>query len=312
MAFLDKQKTLDAQAKAAEDELNAALEAERPEELAPKEDTEEETSSEGQVEADVTPAPKEDHDWQKRYNDLRSWVDKKLRPEYKGEIDTLKKQVDELKTQLTEFSQNNAPADLPETAEDIENLRSESPAAYNAILKIAEGIADRIVEQKTKSWKDDIAAIKEAQAQNAEQQAWIKLQKKHPNLDLEALADGQDDNFNAWTNTKSDRFLAPLFDSKEDVEAASDVLTAYEKETGVGKKRSRTTAGAADVNAPSQPDIPKGDRGYDFSESEIQRMSDKELDKNMEKIEQAQAKGRILNDLTDPVNAQRKLGAMAA
>lgn len=318
MAFVNKEEYLEKSTKNAEKELEEAIEAERPEELALKEDEDkpsaEDSQEEGQeeeLEAEKTPEPKQEHDWQKRYNDLRRWVDKKLRPEYQGKIDDLNGKLEELSTKVEDMAKSGAPAELPESAGEIEALKEDNPAAYNAITAMARQIAEDIVKEKTKDISGKLQQIEAQQVRNAEEAAFIKLQRLHPELDLKELAEGLDSRFNDWADTKSERFLSPLFDQKEDVQAASDVLTAYKKETGL-KARS-PKKGSQDVSDKSAASVPKGDKGYDYRESDIQNMSDRDLEKHMEKIEEAELKGRIFYDLSgDPVKEQRRLGAMAA
>jgi len=319
MSFFDKEAQNKKNTDEAEKELEEALEAERPEDLAPKEENNkegaesQEENAETASEVEETPQPKNEHNWEKRYNDLRSWVDKKLRPEYKGQIDDLKGEIDSLKDQMSSMSAQAAPADMPQTAEDIETLKNDNPAAYNAITTMARNIAEEIVKDKTKNFQKDIDALNAYRAETAEQAAFVDLAGRFVEfgLDVPLMAQGGDESFNAWADTKSKRFLSPLYDSKEDVEAAADVLTAYIKETGISRRKPKTAATTV-KDGGGAPDIPKGDKGYDFLESQIQNMSDKELEKNMEAIEEADRKGRIIYDLTKPLEAQRKLGAVAA
>jgi hypothetical protein len=317
MPFFDKDAANAASVQRAEDDLNAAIAAERPEELA---QTDEEKKPKGTVKP-KTPASDEipsgeGHNWEKRYGDLRRYIDTVLTPKQKKEVDELKGKMDELTKKLDNLANKAAPAALPQTVEEVEAMKRENPAAYRAIEHIAGKLAEAIIAEKTEGLRKSVETVEQYSRQNAEEAAYIKLQKKHPKLDLDRL--DSDTKFQEWCGRKSKAFLAPLFTNKEDVDAASDVLTAYETECGIGttKKADVNTArkeAGKEVKAPSQVEVNDEDNGYDFTESQLENMSGAEFDRRSEEINKALKTNRVLRDISDPgINAARRQAARAA
>lgn len=314
MTFVNKDKMLEASHAAAEAELNGALEEERPEQLAEAAAEGSEAAEEPQAEDKSADGVLSDEEatWKDRYGNLRRYIDTKLKPAQKETTDELQQAVDALKSQVDTLTTAAAPSDMPETDADVAALKEENPAAYNALLRMASGIAETIVTDKMKGLQESVEGIRKGQEKNAEEAAFVELQRRHPRLNLLALSEAEDTAFNAWADTKSERFLEPLYNQKDNVDAASDVLDAYEQATGVNKKRKTRQAGADDVSVPNSPDLPKSSSGFEFSESQIANESDAWYAANAEAIGLADRAGKILMDVTDPIGAQRLKGARAA
>lgn len=316
MAFFNKEDATASAVKRAEDDLNAAIAAERPEELA----QEQVNPSKGTVKpktptSDEMPSG-EGHNWEKRYGDLRRYIDTVLTPKHKKEVDSLSDSVKDLTKKVDLLAAKSAPASLPQTIEEVETMRKDNPAAYRAIEHIATKLAEDIVASKTEGLRKDMDTVQEFSRQNAEQAAFIKLQKLHPKLDMDKL--DKDPKFQEWCGRKSEAFLAPLFTQKENVAAASDVLTAFETECGIGQTKkadvneARREAGKV-VKAPSQVEVESNDEGYDFTESQLENMSGTEFEKNSAAIQKALDANRVLRDISNPnINAARRQAARAA
>ena len=309
--MFDKETLRNAKISEAEKELDEALAAERPDELGAKL-----AAKEANTEVKETPeAAKEEVpevvdgvNWKQRYGNLQRYIDKSLKPDFEGKIKGLSATVEQLQTQLESFKKSAAPAELPTSIEEVEALKKENPAAYAAISAIAQGIADKIVSDKVKGLEGQMLEINTRQKQTAEEAAFVALQRRHKDLDLVALNDDPD--FHEWLNGKPKIFQAALRENKTDIDAADEVIKLYKLEHGVGKKQAKAEkssladAGAKAVSVKSgKPDVSVDSGGYEFSESQIERMSSKEFEKNADKIAKAQQEGRIFPDLTDPVKA---------
>ena len=312
MSFVNVDKMKAAQLKKTEDDLTAAIEKERPADLAPPKEGETPPAKKGSEE-DI-PAVIDGVNWKDRYGNLQRYIDTVLKPKFKTEVDGLKTEVQGLKTKFETLSTRAAPVALPKSEEDIEALEQENPAAYNAIVKVAERIANRLYEEKTASLNESVNEIQTERKKSREEAAFIRLQKLHPDIDLLSLED--DVQFQSWLFSKSKRFQEALTSQKEDVDAASDVLSLYKHEVlSKGKKAPKpSNEGAHEVAPKSTPDLPVVNSGWDFVESEIKAMDDANprwFEKNAAAIMEAESKGRILMDIADPHGAARKMAARA-
>lgn len=321
MPFLSVDKDADIQRGVdnADKELTAALEAERPDELVAKDEADQ-AAKEGK-ELPPTPSP-DGHDWKARYGNLQKYIEKTLKPKFQAEIDTLNAKVKQLSESLEETSKSVTPTELPTSVEEVEALKKDSPAAYNAILTISKQMAERIVVEKTKHLSEGFESLRTKERQNTEEANFLALQKLHPDLDIKALE--TDEVFLEWIGGKSKRTQDALFENKDDVDAASDVLTLYKLEMGIKKAPSKDTkkeikntrkAAATDVNTSSGFMPPSPDSGYDFTESQIDIMDKQDprwYDRNAEAIDKAIKAGRVLMDVSDPAGAQRRINARAA
>ena len=310
MSFMNVDKMKAAQLKKTEDALTAAIEKERPADLAPPKGDE----TPAKASKDDVPEVIEGVNWKDRYGNLQRYIDTVLKPKFKTEVDGLKTEVQGLKTKIETLSTRAAPAALPQSEADIQALAQENPAAYSAIVKVAETIATKLYEEKTASLRDDMRGIQQERQQSREEAAFIKLQKLHPDIDLLSLED--DAQFQTWLFSKSKRFQEALTSQKEDVDAASDVLTLYKHEVlNKSKKPAKpSNEGAHEIAPKSPPDLPVVNSGWDFVESEIKAMDESNprwFEKHAEKIEEAMQKGRILMDISDPIGATRRMAARA-
>lgn len=291
----------------AEQELEEAIKAERPEDLAPKEEENSEETSEEVKESKVPENVPGDedadgHDWKTRYGNLRRYMQKEL-DRRDGITKEKNDEITSLKGQLEQTAKSTN-VSLPETDEDLEQLKTENPGAYNSIIKIAKSIADDVVEDKMAALRTDVDAINNRSKKNVEDAAEVALQKRHPKLDIANL--GTDTKFMEWFGTLSKKHQADLTENKEDVESASFVLRAYEREVLEADPKSKKDALVKDVNREASRDVKTSgaknpsdaqpDKGYDFLESEIERMPPKVFEEKADDIEKAYRNGRVLMD----------------
>jgi len=307
MTFFNRD-TSAAKIEQAEQELNAALENERPDELGAKLPKPVVPAAEGEV-----PEVIDGHNWKERYANLQRLRQKNL-DEHKTAISNLNTQISGLQEQINNFVKKQAPASLPESDEDVAALREQNPAAYNAITRLAKQIADDIVQDKMKDLQSEVTAIRQGQKKNSKEANWIALQKRHPDIDLAAL--GEDSQFHIWVQSKSQRLQDAIYGEDMDVEAASEVLDLYKVAfPPASKSKAKKPVTNEDVPVKSRPAIPEKSAGWDFTESQIDEMARRDhrwFDANAEAIEKAQRSGRILMDISDPLGAARRAASEAA
>jgi hypothetical protein len=296
-----------------EDELDAILESERPDELGAKTAAKEADAKRAkgeQPEYSDVPEIVEGVNWKQRYANLQKYIDKNLKVKHKEETDALTAKLDKLSADVAGMTARAAPAELPTSKAEVESLRTENPAAYAAIVAIAGDIADRLYNDKVKSLEGTVNEINKRQSQSAEEAAFIALQRRHKDVDLTALNESVE--FHEWLNTKSTRMQKALRENKGDVDAASEVIDLYKYENGLVGKKKASQRDNSDSDAARQPKL-KGGKvelsdevldGFDFAESEISAMSASEFDKKSALIEKAMQEGRIFPDVSDPNKAR--------
>lgn len=313
MALYNRDKALADNVKRAEDDLKQALEKERPDELGkPKPGEKEE-----KVEPIKAPGDSEDMTWKDRYGNLQRYV-QKIKDENKQTVAKLTADIDKLKEQVDGMTAKGAPTELPQSDEELNDLKKNNPSAYNAIVKLATGIADEIVTRKTKDLSSKFQEIETKAKEVKEEEAFVQLAKLHPELDVYNL--DADPRFVEWFDKQPARIQSILTDQKEDVAAASSVLRMFEQEYGIGKKKSteklpKKSSAAQEVEVGGTPNIPQPPAGYEFTESQIDemdRVNPKWFDENAERIEKAIKEGRVLLDITDPIGTARRLASRAA
>jgi hypothetical protein len=309
--FFDPSKVTEATINKAEQELNAAIESERPDTLAPPEDKNQEKPG------FVKEVPVDNGtNWQKRYGDLQRYIDKTIKPKHEAEVKGLKDKLAELEAKVNSLVNKSAPADMPSSVAEIEALKQESPGAYAAIVALATNIAEGIVANKVKDYDSKFAEVTEAQKKNRDEADYIELKRRHP--DLDELAENEQ--FHTWLQSQPAIFQKAIYGVEgqpKDVDAADGVLkmykAAYPKD---GTKQTKKKAsGKDDVNLSSQPDLPSKGSSWDFSESQIEAMDKKNpnwFEKNAEAIDKAIREGRILRDISDPHGSAVRVAAQAA
>lgn len=305
MTFLNREDIVKENIAKAEREVEEAVAAERNEIPAKPEDN--------QPQEEPSQPAADGHDWKKRAADKDRYITK-LKKDHEAEVNAFKDQLKALEDKVSSMARAQSPAELPQTAADIEALKTENPAAYHAFIGIATKVAEDMVQDRLRGMERDVAEVKKARKEAAEEAAFIMLQKRHPDIDIQSLE--TDEEFNEWISGKSKRTQDALFNNKEDVDAASEVLDLYRYEV-LSKKakpaKPQSKPGIHEVAPKGQPNIPSQQAGWEFTESQLEEMDRKDprwFERNIEKIEKAMREGRILKDVSDPLGSQRRMAAM--
>lgn len=278
-----------------EDEEIAALEAEQQED----QELQEELSQ---------PAPSDpvEANWAKRYADLRAHTAKQQK-DWKAREAELQKQA--------EAARQSQPNAVPVTEEELEDYINTYPKVGALINKIVENqLQSRMKgsEEKLAELEADREALKEEKAKKA-------LAKRVPEFfgdDDGLLSDGSQaivarPEFNDWVmSTQDDPEDGWIFEAiyqSLNVGQAAAAINLWKSETGfsVGGKPKRKTKAKSDADAASsvrtagKPTISESGKGdYDYSDSQVARMSSREFEQHEEAIEKAQREGRYLYDLS--------------
>ena len=266
------------------------------------EDTEGEPSSEESVEPQVqaedrteqkeerkAKAQEDDEDlsaeeksFKKRYSDIRRHMQDK-ESEHKAELEKLKAQLDAAtRNELV----------LPKTAEDVEAWAKK----YPDVAGIVEAIAEKKANERAADLDGRLKEIEGLRVQAKREKAEAELYNLHP--DFNTIR--EDDAFHDWASDQPKWVQDALYENTDDAKSVARVIDLYKTDKGITtKKNNSADKGAAASVSTRRTAAPEADEraGY-FSESQVQKMSMKEYEKNMDAIMDAQRKGKFIYDLT--------------
>ena len=269
------------------------------------EDTEDQPSSEESVEPKVqatsdteqkeerkAEAPKEDDDselsaeernFKKRYGDLRRHVQEKEQE--------WKLKFEKLEMQLEKAARNELV--LPKTEQDIEAWA----AKYPDVAGIVEAIADRKAQERSSDIDKRLSEIEELRLSAKRQKAEAELMQMHP--DFEQLR--QDDAFHDWAEEQPKWVQDALYENAEDAKAVGRVIDLYKADKGINAKPNKSSSdkdAAASVRTKRNTTPIDDESGTYFSESQVNKMSDDEFEKNLKAIQEAQKNKKFIYDVS--------------
>lgn len=249
----------------------------------PREDTTQTSSQEDEMDA----LSDEEASFKKRYGDLRAYQARK-NEEHRKALEAKERELEEARE-----TQRIASLDLM-SDEQFAEAAQEHPIVQRMIFTAVEKAkaelesTNRKREQKIKEDREE-AAFETAQA---------KIRKAHPDYDEIFEAETEyAKKFYAWLQGRPQRVKDRILEGDED--ETIDAITLW-KETQP-KRRGRppkTEDAAQEVVASDRVSEPSSKGQYDFKESDIANMSDKEFVRIAEDFEKAQAAGRVLYDIS--------------
>lgn len=247
-------------------------------EAAPQPDPVEKTATQEVGETFVD--TKKDHDYKKRYDDLKSHYDKKL-AEWKEEKDKLQdswKSAESVEKDIR----------IPKTQEEYEELQQTNPELYNTITALSNAKA----EQKVKNLSEELEKYKASETRLQREKAYEELLRLQPEFDkLKA-----DNKFLKWLETQPKSISSGIYDNGTDAKWASRVVDLYKADTGKPKRSvSRGEDAAVSVKSPQVREVrstdEKGNRIW--KASEIERLKPWEFEKFEKEIDKARSEGRL-------------------
>jgi len=223
---------------------------------------------------------KKDHDYKKRYDDLKSHYDKKL-TEWKEE-------KDKLQTSWKKTESMSKDIRIPKTQAEYEELQHENPELYDTI----ETLSSAKAEQQVKNLSEELEQYKGREGKLQREKAYEELLRLQP--DFAKLK--SDNKFLEWLETQPKSISSGIYDNGTDAKWASRVVDLYRSDTGKPKRSlSRQEDAAASVQASQARDVKttdaKGNRIW--KASEIERMKPWEFERLEKEIDQARSEGRL-------------------
>lgn len=226
----------------------------------------------------------EEKTWKKRHGDLRSYSSKQLN-ERDAEIKRLKDQLEQSTQEELKF---------PKTEAEIDAWMKKFPDVAGIVKSIAmkEALeANRKIDERLK----DLTTREEKSAKKLAQE---KLASLHPDF-FDEIRDSEE--FETWLDSKSKRVQDALYDNDTDWQAASEVIDMYKLEKNIKPKRqSRDERRDAAREVPNRRSttVPSGSGEFRFSESQIEKMSQAEYERNEPEINKAIQEGKFDYDIS--------------
>lgn len=232
------------------------------------------------------PDSAEERSFKKRYGDLR-------RHSQKQQLD-LQKQIDELKTQLEAATKQSI--SLPKSEEELDAWANE----YPDVAKIVETIAIKKAREQSKEFESRLQKINEMAEETAKQKAEAELMRLHPDFDQIR----EQDEFHDWVEKQPKWVQSALYDNENDAISAARAIDLYKADKGITAKQTKQSSKADSIAAArtvrtsnkARPESESED-GL-FYESQVEKMSSLEYEKNQEAIIAAIRAGKFVYDKT--------------
>lgn len=224
----------------------------------------------------------EEKSFKKRYGDLRRHSQQQQT--------TLQKQIDELRSQLQSSTEKQIK--LPKSEEEL----SEWARAYPDVAKIVETIAIKKAKEQTQALDERFKQLDEREHQTSKDKAEAELMRLHP--DFDNIRD--DDAFHTWVDEQPKWVQDALYDNENDARAAARAIDLYKADKGIKAKRTSPDKSAAEsVNTRGSRSAPTGEsKDGVFYESQVNKMSTFEYEKNQEAIAKALQSGKFVYDIS--------------
>jgi hypothetical protein len=241
-----------------------------------------EATEETEVTEEKEPTSAEERTFKKRYGDLRRHTQEKEK-----EFQT---QLDELKKQLNKATKKEMK--LPKSDEDITEWAKE----YPDVAAIVETIAMKKAKEQSDELSDRIKQIDERDANSIKEKAEVELLKLHP--DFNNIRESDD--FHDWAEDQPKWVQNALYENDNDAKSAARAIDLYKSDKGIGKteKKSNDAGAAKAVTTKSKTSVSEINNAVTYKESDVERMSAQQYEKQADKIMEAIRSGNFVYDVS--------------
>ena len=274
-AFMDKRSTHEERIKKDEEELEKLKKEAKGET--------EESVTEEKTENEEKPKTAEERTFKKRYGDLRRHSQEKEK--------SFQKQIDELKNQLEEATKKEIK--LPKSEKDLEAWSKE----YPDIAAIIETIAIKKSKEQSQDLENRIKKIDEMSAEAQKDKAEVELMRLHP--DFAEIRDSDD--FHDWADEQPKWVQDALYENDNDARSAARAIDLYKADRNISTKdkgKSSESAAMAVETKTQKTVLETEGKSSKIRESDVQRMSADEYDKNSDTIMEAIRSGNFIYDVS--------------
>lgn len=244
---------------------------------------------------EIEPANREEESFKKRYSDLRRYEQQQA-AKHKEELQTLRKQLE---------ASSNQNVILPQNLDDLKEWRSQYP-------KVS-GLIDTLVRQEMEKLGKKVDELEKTTHEDkrklAKERAIHELTKLHP--DFYEGKDGrlpivEQPEFHDWIEEQALKGVTQareaLYENETNANLAAKWISMFKMEVYGSKPQPRkgNSADAAMSTGRTPSNVtPKNNNGtWEFSESQVARMNERDFAKNQEAIDESVRKGKFLFDLS--------------
>ena len=235
---------------------------------------------------------KEDHDYKKRYDDLKKHYDTKLN-EWKQNREVL-----EAKLKMGDGPSLKA-EQLPKTAEELENFRNQYPDVYDVVETISSLKAnDRVSEVE-----EHLEVLRQKEEEAERITAEKQLSALHP--DFAELKESDD--FLRWLEEQPSSISDGVYRNNTDVRWAARVIDLYKADVGQTTTKSRRSGSKKNQREEAAQAVTRtaANRGLEslgpdkkvWTVEEISRLKPWEFEKYEKEIDSASREGRVVDSL---------------
>ena len=273
MAGFGTRNANDARIKQEEEELKKLTEASKDPAATPNPD-DEDGSDEG--------LSAEEKSFKKRYGDLR-------RHTQKQQVE-MQKQIDDLKASLEQTTSQQIK--LPKSEDELEQWAREFPE----VAKIVETIAMKKAKEQSAALEERFKALDQREAETAKEKAEAELMRLHPDFDKIR----EQDEFHDWVEAQPKWVQSALYENENDAVSAARAIDLYKADKGITtSKRTRKSEdkeAASSVASSRKAGFDASSEQGTFRESDVERMSSAEYERNQEAIVAAIQSGKFIYD----------------
>ena len=243
-----------------------------------EEQDQESVAKEQQVDA-KEPETGEERTYKKRYDDIR-----KLQSNTAAELKAIKAQLENAKEQGI--------VRPPKSDEDIQAWADK----YPDVAAIVETIAEKKAQEKFSVAEDRLRQIDEMSEEANRCKSMDVIRDSHS--DFDDLKES--DEFHDWAGEQPKWVQDALYENQDDPRSVVRVIDLYKGDKGLDtKSRKKSTKEAASAVVTKRSTKPsQADTEGTFTESQIGRMSMKDVEKHQDAIMEAQRTGKFVYDLS--------------
>ena len=223
----------------------------------------------------------EDKSFKKRYGDLRRHTQKQ-QVELQNQINALQEQLQASTTKQIR---------MPTSEEELEQWAKEFPD----VAKIVESIAIKKAKEQNAFLEERFKKLDEREAETAKEKAEAELLRLHP--DFTQIREQEE--FHEWVDSQPKWVQSALYENENDAVSAARAIDLYKADMGITSKKPRKTQekdAAREVAGSKRAGFDTANEGGTIRESDVERMSASEYERNQAAIIAAIQSGKFIYD----------------
>ena len=197
-------------------------------------------------------------------------------------------QINELETQVKEASKSEF--QLPTSEDDLERWMSK----YPDVAAIVETIAIKKAKEQSADLEERMTVIDTMRVDAERQKAEAVLLQIHP--DFDEIRTSED--FHDWAEEQPKWIQQALYENDNDAKSAARAIDLCKADNNIKVKKGRSSDAAEAVSPRSRNKPQSNASGNRIKESDVQRMSASEYEKNQDTIMEAIRTGDFVYDVS--------------